>query len=358
LKVKYHDIISIIDEIDPILYSKNRNFIDGSVSKISPYISRGLISTKQVFMILKEKGFKWYQIEKYVQELAWRDYWQLIWQVKNIDIDLKSNQIDVKQHDISTCIIDHKTDIRAIDDAIKNLYTTGYIHNHLRMYIASLVTNIAKTAWLKPAKWMYYHLLDGDWGSNALSWQWVAGTNSNRKYYMNQDNINKYTKTNQKNTLIDTSYDSIINLNQPEIFSFTSNLELSTTFPESTYRKNNDNHLPILIYNYYNLDIKWRSYMHADRVLLIEPSKFKKYPISEKCMQFFIKLSKNIEGIMIYVGEFEDLLCEGKKIFFKEHPLNYNYSGNMDQRDWLSDQKGYYPSFFKYWNLLIKKIKY
>ena len=93
------------------------------------------------------------------------------------------------------------------------------------MYIASLVTNIAKTAWLKPAKWMYYHLLDGDWGSNALSWQWVAGTNSNRKYYMNQDNINKYTKTNQKNTIIDTSYDSIINLNQPELFALTSNLE-------------------------------------------------------------------------------------------------------------------------------------
>ena len=72
-------------------------------------------------------------------------------------------------------------------------------------------------------------------------------------------------------------------------------------------------------------------------------------------MQIFIELSKNIEGIfMIYVGEFEDLLCEEEKDFFKEHPLNYNYSGIMDQREWLSDQKGYYSSFFKYWNLLMK----
>ena len=355
--VKYNDIINIIDKIDPILYSKNRNFIDGSVSRISPYISRGLISTKQVFTILKKKGFKWYQIEKYVQELAWRDYWQLIWQVKNIDIDLQSNQIDVKQNDISTCILEHKTNIIAIDDAIKNLYRIGYIHNHLRMYISSLATNIAKISWLNPAKWMYYHLLDGDWGSNALSWQWVAGTNSSKKYYMNQDNINKYTKTYQKNTIIDTSYEHIVNLHQPKIFSLTSKIELSTIFPESTYNPNN-NHLPILIYNYYNLDVSWRSHMHADRVLLIEPSKFKKYPISNKCMQFFIKLSKNISGIMIYVGEFENLLSDRKKIFFKEHPLNYNYSGIMDQRDWLSSKKGYYPSFFKYWKLAIKEIKY
>ena len=50
---------------------------------------------------------------------------------------------------------------------------------------------------------MYYHLLDGDWASNALSWQWVAGSNANKKYYANQDNINKYFNSSQKQTFLD-----------------------------------------------------------------------------------------------------------------------------------------------------------
>jgi deoxyribodipyrimidine photo-lyase len=67
------------------------------------------------------------------------------------------------------------------------------------MYIASLACNVAQSQWRIPAKWMYYHLLDADWASNALSWQWVAGTNSNKKYFANQNNINKYcfTKANE-----------------------------------------------------------------------------------------------------------------------------------------------------------------
>ena len=54
------------------------------------------------------------------------------------------------------------------------------------MYIASIICNTAKCHWKIPAKWFYYHLKDGDWGSNALSWQWVCGTNSGKKYYANQ----------------------------------------------------------------------------------------------------------------------------------------------------------------------------
>mgnify|MGYP006195700273 CR=1 FL=1 len=60
------------------------------------------------------------------------------------------------------------------------------------MYLAAMVCNNAKSHWLTPARWMYYHLLDGDLASNALSWQWVAGTFSHKKYIANQQNINKY----------------------------------------------------------------------------------------------------------------------------------------------------------------------
>ena len=73
-------------------------------------------------MILKEKGFKWYQIEKYVQELAWRDYWQLIWQEKDVNLDIKHVQKDVNSVGLPRAIFSHYTKIQAIDLAIINLY--------------------------------------------------------------------------------------------------------------------------------------------------------------------------------------------------------------------------------------------
>ena len=92
-----------------------------------------------------------------------------------------------------------KTGIQAIDKSIESLFETGYMHNHSRLYLATLTCNIGKSYWLHPAKWMYYHLLDGDWASNACSWQWVAGANSSKKYFANQENINKYTASKQLN---------------------------------------------------------------------------------------------------------------------------------------------------------------
>ena len=58
-------------------------------------------------------------------------------------------------------------------------------------------------------KWMYYHLLDGDWASNSLSWQWVVGSNANKKYVFNQANLNKYSKTYQSATYIDSDYSNL-----------------------------------------------------------------------------------------------------------------------------------------------------
>ena len=201
-------ILSKIDAIDPILYGKNRNYIDGSVSKLSPYISRGVISTKQVMESVLSRGFKASKIEKFIQELAWRDYWQQVWLNKGnlINKDFKNEQKDVNNYSISRSIVEGSTSIRAIDEAIHNFYKSGYIHNHLRMYIASISCNIAKSHWKKPAQWMYYNLLDADWASNSLSWQWVCGSNSNKLYFANQDNINKYCYSNQKNTFLDVDY--------------------------------------------------------------------------------------------------------------------------------------------------------
>ena len=205
----YDAILDRMYKIDPVRYGKTRNFIDGAVTYLSPYISRGVISTKMVMEHALSKGYSWYQIEKFIQELAWRDYWQQVWIAKGDDIneDLKHPQSGVHHTQLPVALQDATTGIAAIDDSINELYTTGYMHNHVRMYVASIACNIGKSHWKAPAQWMYYHLLDGDWASNALSWQWVAGSNANKKYVANQDNINKYCHTKQHGTFVDVSYD-------------------------------------------------------------------------------------------------------------------------------------------------------
>ena len=135
METKYSEIINKIELINPLDYSKNRNFIDGSVTKLSPYISRGLISTKYIFEKILERNIPFWKVEKFVQELCWRDYWQLIWKQKSnlIDADLKRMQDDVSNHSLSKTLIDGNCVIKAIDNSIKELYDTGYMHNHNRM---------------------------------------------------------------------------------------------------------------------------------------------------------------------------------------------------------------------------------
>ena len=207
--VEYASILKKIDAINPVKYAHSRNYIDGQVNYLSPYISRGVISTKQVLKSLLAKDYSFEQLEPLIQQLCWRDYFQRIAQVKDINTEIKQVQEHVKHHAIPLSILEAKTGIQAIDQAIETLFESGYIHNHNRLYLAALTCNIGKSHWLHPAKWMYYHLLDGDWASNACSWQWVAGANSSKKYYANQENINKYTASKQRNTYLDTSYEAV-----------------------------------------------------------------------------------------------------------------------------------------------------
>lgn len=356
----YAEILNRVSSIKPSEYAKTRNFIDGAVTQLSPYISRGVISTKTVYSHLQEKGYSFSFIEKLVQELAWRDYWQQVWIDKGDEIneDLRHSQQDVATIEITEAVVNAKTNIDAIDIAIDVFYKTGYLHNHVRMYIAAICCNMAKNHWYQPAQWMYYHLLDGDWASNALSWQWVAGSNSNKKYVANQDNINKYCNTNQFNTFLDVPYEAFTNFKTPEVLKSTKQLSLKTSLPESDVNKLREDK-PTYIFTYYNLDPKW-SPDDANKILLLEPSHFKQYPVGETPLNFALALSKNIEGLQIFTGEFSELEKEYPNTIFhyKEHPTNTHFTGQEYDRDWMFDVKGYYRSFFAFWKKCKKEIKY
>ena len=78
----YDLIVERVNAINPIKYAKTRNFINGDVTYLSAYIARGVISVRQIKDAVLQKGYKPYEIEKFLQELAWREYYQRVWQVK------------------------------------------------------------------------------------------------------------------------------------------------------------------------------------------------------------------------------------------------------------------------------------
>lgn len=354
----YQDIVTRVDSIDPIAYGKTRNFLDGAVTRLSPYISRGVISTKQVLRSVLSQGYNPDDIEKFIQELAWRDYWQQVWIALRDDInkDVRRDQPNVMNNEIPEVLIRAETGIEALDSAIRAFYQTGYLHNHMRMYLASIACNVGGSHWKVPAQWMYYHLLDADWASNALSWQWVSGANAGKEYYANQENINKYCHTNQKGTFLDIGYEEFEQLDIPEVLQKITSPRLQTPLPDTDQLILKPG-IQTLIYNFYNLDPNWHAGEEANRVLLLEPSIFKQYPVSQNTLDFVFELCENMPGIQPFIGEFDDMVsCHNlKDIVYKEHPLN-NYKGKEEPRDWMFNVTGYHRSFFAFWKKCKKEL--
>lgn len=380
----YLSIVEKIEAIDPIAYGKTRNYIDGDITYLSPYISRGVISTKQVVESVLARGYRVNEIESFIKECAWRDYFQRVAQVKNVSQSIKQEQFPVLNYGIPKVIVNANTGIEGIDTAIQQLYETGYMHNHCRMHTASVVCNIAQSYWHIPSQWMYYHLLDGDWASNACSWQWVAGANSFKKYYANQENINRYTHTKQAGTFLDTSYEELTSMTVPQVLVETIIPQLQTNVAALILQEANDSQLniaaaaldqtdlintntsiqlddclPTFVYNYYNLNPNWHANELGNRVLLLEPSFFAEYPVSEKCIEFMLGLCKNIGEIQLFVGSFAALAQQvnPRTIYYKEHPLNKGYMGIEEPRDWIAEKiTGYAPSFFNYWKKIEPQV--
>ncbi len=355
----YPDIINLLSQIDPLTYAHSRNYLNGAVTRLSPYISRGVISTRQVLDDLLQKGFVFEQLQQLVKELAWRDYFQRVLQHKPTLFReaIRQEDRDFANHEIPLAMVAGKTGIEVIDRSVNDLYTSGYMHNHARMYVASLACNIARSHWRMPAQWMYYHLLDADVASNYCSWQWVAGVFSQKKYFANQENINRFGDTQQSGTFLDFPYATLPSQPVPEILQETGLPDLTTTLP-GHLPLSIDAQKPTAIYNFYNLDPLWRKEEDLNRVLLLEPSHFKTHPVSENTILFIQNLAKNIPGLQFFTGEFSEFkrLYPPGNIFYKEHPL-FAYEGEEDSRDWLFPEvTGWFPSFFSYWKQCAKYI--
>lgn len=358
-KTSFPQIQNLPAEIDPVAYGRTRNFLNGAVTRLSPYLSRGVITTRQILDSLVHRGFTFGQCETLVKELAWRDYFQRVWQERNIDEDLRNPQQPIVGSGVCAALVNAGTGIAGIDKALYELFETGYMHNHARMYTASLQCNIGQRSWKDGARWMFYHLLDGDWASNACSWQWVAGAFSSKKYYANQENINRYTGNHQHGTFLDVPYELFPHMKIPNQldeavpFRARTNMPESDALPDAFQGK-------VFIYNYYHLDPQWHSAEEGLRILLLEPDVFDRYPVSDACIRFVLELGRNIPGLIVRAESFGSLKgkLKGSDIHYREHPTTRHYEGLCEQREWMcEDVSGYYPSFFGYWKRLERFMR-
>ena len=184
---------------DILSYSKNRNYDFGperrsNVSVLSKYISHRVINEYDVIGSALS-SYPLSKIEKYIQEVFWRVYWKgwlehrpMVWSDYLSYTYSDNNNTDYNN------AIEGTTGIACFDSWVAELKDKNYLHNHTRMWFASIWIFTLNLPWQLGANFFMRHLFDGDSASNTLSWRWVAGLQTVGKHYLaTASNISKYT---------------------------------------------------------------------------------------------------------------------------------------------------------------------
>ena len=323
-------------------YSKLRNFDFGpekrsNVSCLSPYITHGIINEQEI--IKKSLGkFSFSKNEKFIQEVLWRTYWKGWLELRpNVWSDYLTELIKIKENLKNNQnyknAIEGKTKIDCFNQWVIELKENNYLHNHTRMWFASIWIFTLELPWQLGAEFFMQHLYDGDAASNTLGWRWVAGVQTQGKHYLASEwNIKKFTANRFNNIKL--------NENAPPKVS------------EKTYS--------IIKQDFSNpQNIEDKSLLIFDNNLSFEITdfqnfKFKKvYLISNENDNRSIKLSEK-------VIKFKSLLIEDQKQRLKAKSINYEVISISEIKD-IQNCYGLYPSVgenLDYLNLNSSKITF
>ncbi len=185
-------------------YNRTRNFDYGpenrkNVSMLSPYLTHRLITEYETIKKVLRK-FPYQKVEKYIQEIFWRVYWKG-WLEQRPDVwsDFLVDLKKINEDKNYLKAINGETEIKCFNDWVHELKKYNYLHNHTRMWFASIWIFSLKLPWQKGAEFFMKYLLDGDAASNTLNWRWVAGLQTKGKHYVAQAwNIKKFTNEKYK----------------------------------------------------------------------------------------------------------------------------------------------------------------
>jgi deoxyribodipyrimidine photo-lyase len=205
---------ALLAAVQPGDYARTRNHLQGAVTRLSPYITHGVLTLPEVLAAVRTRHRVDAQ-HKFVYELGWRAFFHHVWQHEGSGIfqSLHAGVLpdDAYAKELPADIRQGATGVPVVDRAVRQLYATGWLHNHARMWLASYVVHLRKVHWRAGADWLYGHLLDGDLASNHLSWQWVAGTGSHKPYLFNAENVARFAPPawHSPRTPVDSSYEAL-----------------------------------------------------------------------------------------------------------------------------------------------------
>jgi len=351
-------------------YSKLRNFDFGperryNISCLSPYITHGIINEKEVIQKALSK-FSFSKNEKFIQEVLWRTYWKGWLELRpNVWADylVELNQIKKEFRDNKDyfAAIEGKTKIDCFNEWVNELKENNYLHNHTRMWFASIWIFTLELPWQLGAEFFMQNLYDGDAASNTLGWRWVAGVQTQGKHYLASEwNIKKFTNNRFQNIKLnenappkisEKSYQIIKqDLNNPKnienknLLIFENNLSFEIT----DFKENNFKKIYLISNKNENRAIKLSEKLVKFKSHLIENQEQRLKNQSNDCQIIDISELTNIEncyGLYPTVGENLDFLNSNNL------KIDFLYR-NLDQLAWQYCNKG----FFNFKNYIPKIV--
>ena len=339
-------------------YSDKRNFDFGpqdrkNISCLSPYITHRLISEYEVAKKTLSK-YPYQKVEKFIQEIFWRVYWKGWLELRpKVWTDFVEDLKKIENANEYEKAIKGETNIDCFNDWVKELKENNYLHNHTRMWFASIWIFTLKLPWQKGAEFFLRELYDGDAASNTLSWRWVAGIQTKGKNYIAQNwNINKFTNNKYKDLKLNENPQPIIDQREYKI----SPININNNETKSSILVFFENELGFQSFNIDSykkiycilLTNEERQVELGDKVLIYKKNLIEnQIKISGLKIEFiegnkFIELlinDKNFDVIYPSVGENMSFL----KRIMKKNNLTINYLiRDEDKYCWQFSNKGYF----------------
>jgi len=351
-------------------YSKLRNFDFGpanrsNISCLSPYITHGVINELEVIdKSLKKLPFS--KVEKFIQEVLWRVYWKgwlelrpNVWTDYLIELKEVKNEFKNNQNYLNA--IEGKTNIDCFNQWVMEFKENNYLHNHTRMWFASVWIFTLELPWQLGAEFFMQHLYDGDAASNTLGWRWVAGIQTQGKHYLASEwNIKKFSNNRFQNIklnenappkiseksypLIKQQFDNPKIIEEKNLLIFENNL----SFEFSDFKQNQFEKIYLISNINENRSIKLDEKLVKFKSELIKDQKKRLADKSINCEIIDISEIKNINdccGLYPSVGENLDYLQSNNL------KINFLYR-DLDQLAWQYCNKG----FFNFKNYIPKII--
>ena len=178
-------------------YGRSRNFMDGAISRLSPYLRHGMLSITEVRDAIKSRyATEPARSEEFLRQLAWRDFFDKVldWHGRGLEDDIEEPKHRVPRlRGLPADVATGSTGLPCMDGILHQLFDDGYLHNHQRLWFAAYLCHFRGVSWKDGARLFTQYLYDGDTASNHSSWQWVESTFSSKPYYMNQENIARFS---------------------------------------------------------------------------------------------------------------------------------------------------------------------